>query len=171
MDQSMLRVLSTTGQNCVCLFLLEMSKLPHIISCWMRKWSQMMENSLVQIFLFVHNIVLAYIAWKFKQFLENQEIKVLPCQAWLPYLNPIKHSWDMFDQTVNIKEVQPTDLKDSEVAFSKKWVILPQRSNNKLMKSMPRQTDTAVEAHCAFHMTWTFLRFTHVDHGNISWIC
>ena len=71
----------------------------------------------------------------------------LPWLAHLPYLNPKKHCWDMINQAVNMREVQPTNLIDSKVAFSKKRVNLPPRSNNKLMKSMPRQIGTVVKAH------------------------
>ena len=83
-------------------------------------------------FLFVHNNLLAHIA------LENQEINVLPWLAYLPYLSSIKHCWDMLDQAVDMSEVQPTSLKELKVALSNEWVNLSQRSNNKLVKYMPR---------------------------------
>ena len=67
--------------------------------------------------------------------------------AYLPHLNPIKHCLDMFDHTVNMREVQLIDLRDSRVALSKKWVNLSQRVNNKLMKSMPKQIGAVVKAH------------------------
>ena len=89
-------------------------------------------------FLFVHNNFLAHRAWKFQYFLKNQEIKVLTWQAYLPYLNSIKHFWDMLDETVNIREVKPTSLKELKVALSNEWENLSQRSNNKLVKDMPR---------------------------------
>ena len=53
----------------------------------------------------------------------------------------------MFDHAVNKREVQLINLRDLKVALSKKWVNFPQRSNNKLMKSMPRQIGAVAKAH------------------------
>ena len=85
----------------------------------MRKWSQMVENTWVDFFLFVYNNFPADTASKFHQMLENQEIEVLSWPVYSPSLNPIKHCWDMLDQAVNLREVQSTNLKELKVALSK----------------------------------------------------
>ena len=41
--------------------------------------------------------------------------------------------------------VQTINLRDSKLALNKKLVNIPQRHNDKLMKSMPRQIDTVVK--------------------------
>ena len=52
----------------------------------------------------------------------------------------------MLDQAWVRKEVQPTNLYELKMAFSKDWVNLSQRSNDKLTEPMPRQTDSVVKA-------------------------
>ena len=77
----------------------------------------------------------------------------------------------MLNQTVNMREVQPTYLKELKVAPCKEWVNCPKRRNNKLMKSMPRQIDAVVKALRRSTRHGLFLCFTHVNHDDFSWIC
>ena len=55
----------------------------------------------------------------------------------------------MLEHAVNMTARGPTNynLYELEVALSKEWVNLPQRSNNKLMKYMPREIEAVVKAH------------------------
>ena len=117
-------------------------------------------------FLFVYNNVLAHRAWKFQKFVENQEINGLPWLVYSPYLNPIKHCWDTLDQVVNMRKVQPINLKELKLTFRKEWVNL----NNKLEKSISRQINAVVKADRRSSWHGLFLRFTHVDHDDFSWI-
>ena len=97
-------------------------------------------------FLFMHDNAPAHRAQRIQQFLENQEIEVLPWPAYSPDLNPIEHCWDMLDQAVRKREVQPTNLNQLQIALSEEWQNLSQRSINKLVESMPRRIKAVVKA-------------------------
>ena len=57
------------------------------------------------------------------------------------------------------------------MALSKEWVNRPQRRNDKLMKSMPKEIYAGVKTHRRSTRHGIFLRFANVDYGDFSRIC
>ena len=72
----------------------------------------------------------------------------------------------MLDQTVSMREVQPTNLKELKMALCEEWVNCPKRRNHELMKSMPRQIDAS-----SFLTEWTIFVLHTSNHDDFSWVC
>ena len=76
----------------------------------------------------------------------TEEIDQLSWPAFSPDLNLIEHAWDALGRAVQKRSIRPTNLRELEDALLQEWGALSQRDLNKLMESVPRRTDAAIQA-------------------------
>ena len=56
-----------------------------------------------------------------EQYLNTNNINVLPWPAKIPDLNPIEHMWDNLDRRVRRRQNRPRNLQELENALIQEW--------------------------------------------------
>ena len=72
------------------------------------------------------------------QYLQQQNIDVLPWPALSPDLSPIEHLWDELDRRVTRRNPQPESLLQLRAALLEEWNNIPQPAIQRLIASMCR---------------------------------
>ena len=84
---------------------------------------------------------------KFQKLLENLESEFFALTSTFAMCELYKTLLEHIRTGCEQERAQQTNLKELKVTLSEEWLNLPRRSNNKLMKPMPRQIDTEFKAH------------------------
>jgi hypothetical protein len=79
------------------------------------------------------------------QFLEAENVPVLPWPARTPDMSPIDHVWDALDQRVRQRVPVPANIQQLHTAIKEEWDI-PQPTIHSLIKSMQRRCAVLHEA-------------------------
>lgn len=81
-----------------------------------------------------------------RNFLQTNDIQVMPWPAKSPDLNPIEHAWDILDRRVRSRPHQPQTLQELRQAILEEWDRIPQQQLTNLVKSMRRRCSAAINA-------------------------
>ena len=77
-------------------------------------------------------------------FLQEQQVNVLPWPAKSPDLSPIEHLWDVLDRRVRRR--QPATLAHLELFLEQEWNAIPQNEIQTLIRSMRRRCTVVRDA-------------------------
>ena len=80
------------------------------------------------------------------QYLEQATIVRMEWPARSPDLNPIEHAWDMLQTAVSSRPVQPASAQELRQALLEEWDQIPQYKIKRLISSMRRRCQAAIEA-------------------------
>ena len=83
-------------------------------------------------------------------YLEQNNINVLPWPYKSPDLNPIEHLWDQLDKRVRQRQPPPQTLDQLRQMLQQEWRTIPRNNVRNLIESMPRRW-RAVLAACGGH--------------------
>jgi transposase len=72
-------------------------------------------------------------------YLEQNNIIVLPWPSKSPDLNPIKHLWDHLDKRVHQRQPAPQTLDQLCQILEQEWRTIPINNIRELIESMPRR--------------------------------
>lgn len=90
-----------------------------------------------------------HIARVSRQFLELENIRVLPWPPRSPDLSPIEKVWDWMGRHIRDLPRPPTTLDELRVAVQEAWDAVPQEFINNQIASMPRRVQECIEQHGA----------------------
>lgn len=90
-------------------------------------------------FILMHDNARPHVARIVTDFLQEQEITVLPWPAQSPDLNPIEHAWDMLQRRVLRVHQNFENRAQLFTALSDAWDALPQNELDNLILSMGRR--------------------------------
>ena len=79
-------------------------------------------------------------------FLQLQNINLLPWPALSADMSPFEHLWDMLGRRVSQRRQQPCTLNELRQALAFEWQHLPQRLVRQLVGSTRRQCQTLIES-------------------------
>ena len=82
------------------------------------------------------------------QFLEAENVPVLPWPAYSPDMSPIEPVWDALYQRVRQRVLVPAHIQQLRTAIEEVWDNIPQVTINSLINSMGRSCVTLHEANC-----------------------
>ena len=83
-------------------------------------------------------------------YLEQNNINVLPWPSKSPDLNPIEHLWNQLDKRVRQRQPPPQTLDQLRQMLQQEWRTIPRNNVRNLIESMPRKW-RAVLAACGGH--------------------
>ena len=86
--------------------------------------------------MFQHDNASLHVARICTQFLEVENVTVLPWPAYSPDMAPIEHVWDALDRRVRQRVPVPTNIQHLRVAIEEEWDNIPQTIINILINSM-----------------------------------
>lgn len=97
-------------------------------------------------FIFMHDNARPHTARITNEWLEAQEIPVLPWPAQSPDLNPIEHAWDKLQQSVLHHLSSITTREQLCNLLDEHWRRIPQEFFDTLIRSMPRRCHAVLNA-------------------------
>ena len=87
--------------------------------------------------MFQHDNVQPRVANICTQFLEAENVPVLPWPAYSPDMSPIEHVWDALDLRVRQRVLVPDNIKrELHTAIEEEWDNIPQATVDSLINSM-----------------------------------
>ena len=89
--------------------------------------------------MFQHNNARPHVARICTQFLEAENVPVLPWPAYAPDTSPIEHVWDALDRCVQQCVPVPANINQLHTAFEEEWDNIQQATINSLINSMWRR--------------------------------
>ena len=92
-----------------------------------------------------HDKARPHVARVCTDFLQTQNINVLPWPAVSADMSPIEHLWDMLDRQVRQRRQQPRTLNELHQALTFEWLRLPQRLVRQLVGSMCCRCQSLIE--------------------------
>jgi transposase len=98
--------------------------------------------------MFQHDNALPYVESICTQFLEAENVQVLPCPAYSPDMSPIEHVWDAMDRRVRQHVRVPANIEQLCTAIEEEWDNIPQATINSLINSKQRRRVVPHEANC-----------------------
>ena len=81
------------------------------------------------------------------EFLQAEQVPVLPWPAYSPDMSPIEHLWDVMDRHVRQRVPIPGNVRELRTALGEEWDNIPQATINNLMGSMRRRLTALRDAH------------------------
>ena len=81
-----------------------------------------------------------------RQFLNQNNINVLPWPSMSPDINPIEHSWDRMERDIRRQQLRFRRIQDMENALIQAWLAIPQRDVRRLYLSMRRRCTAVLDA-------------------------
>ena len=88
--------------------------------------------------MFQHDNAQPHVARICTQFLEAENVPVLPWPAYSPDMSPIEHVWDALDRRVRQRVSVPSNIQQLRTAIEEEWDNIPQATINSLIKAMRR---------------------------------
>ena len=79
-------------------------------------------------------------------YLEQNNINVLPWPSKSPDLNPIEHLWNQLDKRVRQRQPPPQTLDQLRQMLQQEWRTIPRNNVRNLIESMPRRGRTVLAA-------------------------
>jgi transposase len=79
-------------------------------------------------------------------YLEQNNINVLPWPSKSPNLNPIEHLWDQLDKRVRQQQPPHQTLNQLRQMLQQKWRTIPRNNVRNLIEYMPRRCRTVLAA-------------------------
>uniref|UniRef100_A0AAZ3NQ15 Tc1-like transposase DDE domain-containing protein n=1 Tax=Oncorhynchus tshawytscha TaxID=74940 RepID=A0AAZ3NQ15_ONCTS len=89
--------------------------------------------------MFQHDHVRCHVARICTQFLEGENVPVLPWPAYSPHVSPIEHVWDALDRRVRQCVPFPANIQQLHTGIEEEWDEIPQATINCLSNSMQRR--------------------------------
>uniref|UniRef100_A0A8C7DYI5 TBC1 domain family member 22B n=1 Tax=Oncorhynchus kisutch TaxID=8019 RepID=A0A8C7DYI5_ONCKI len=96
--------------------------------------------------VFQHDNVRPHVSRICTQFLEAENVPVLPWPAHSPDMSPIEHVWDALDQRGQQHVPVPTNIQQLHTAIEEEWNSIPQPTINSRINSLQRRCVTLHEA-------------------------
>lgn len=87
-----------------------------------------------------------HIARVAREFLEQQNVNVLPWPAVSPDLSPIEHAWDELKRRLRRQPNQPMTLDQLAQMLTRIWNAIPQAFFSRLIGSMRRRCQACIDA-------------------------
>lgn len=97
-------------------------------------------------FLFMQDNAPPHTSRVAQNFLETENVTILPWPACSPDLNPIEHLWDVIKRKIRSRQNNPGNLGELIQAALEEWENVPQEQINNLITSMPRRIRACIEA-------------------------
>jgi transposase len=79
-------------------------------------------------------------------YLEQNNINVLPWPSKLSDLNPIEHLWDQLDKRVRQRQSPPQTLDQFRLMLQQEWRTIPGNNVRNLIESMPSRCRAVLAA-------------------------
>jgi transposase len=79
-------------------------------------------------------------------YLEQNNINVLPWPSKSPDLNPIEHLWDQLDKSLRQRRPPPQTLDQLRQMLQQEWQTIPRNNVRNLIESMPRRCRAVLAA-------------------------
>jgi transposase len=89
--------------------------------------------------LFQHDNARPHTARLTSDYLQQNNINVLPWPSKSPDLNPIEHLWDQLDKRVRKRQSPPQTLDLLRQMLQQEWRTIPHNNVRTLIDSMPRR--------------------------------
>ena len=86
--------------------------------------------------MFQHDNARPHVARICTQFLEAENVPVLPWPAYSPDMSPIEHVWDALDRRVRQCVPVPANIQQLCTAIEEEWDKIPEATINSLINSM-----------------------------------
>ena len=96
--------------------------------------------------MFQHDNAWPHVARICTQFLEAENVPVLPWPAYSPDMSPIEQVWDALDLRVRQHVPVPANIQQLCTAIEEEWDNIPQATINSLINSMQRRCVVLHEA-------------------------
>ena len=96
--------------------------------------------------VFQHDNARPHAARVTTQYLQANNVDVMPWPAFSADLNPIEHIWDEVDRRLRRRQRQPTTLNELENAIIAEWNNIPMNVIRRYIRSMRRRCDAVVNA-------------------------
>jgi transposase len=80
------------------------------------------------------------------EYLEQNNINVLPWSSKSPDLNPIEHLWDQLDKRVRQRQPPPPTLNQLRQMLQQEWRTIPRNNVKNLIESMPKRCRAVLAA-------------------------
>ena len=96
--------------------------------------------------MFQHDIARLHVARFCTQFLEAENVSVLPWPAYSPDMSFVEHVWDALDRRVRQHVPVPANIQQLLTAVEEEWDNIPQNTINSLINLMHRRCVTLHEA-------------------------
>lgn len=81
-----------------------------------------------------------------RDFLDGQQVDVMPWPAYSPDLSPIEHVWDILKTAVSRRRPAPQNRQQLIAAVQEEWERIPQHRITRLVQSMRRRCTACVRA-------------------------
>ena len=79
-----------------------------------------------------------------RDFLTQNNIRVLPWPSKSPDLNPIEHLWDVLGRRVRSRDAPPQTVDAMFEALQEQWRAIPRAEIRKLIQSVPRRCEEVI---------------------------
>jgi transposase len=79
-----------------------------------------------------------------RDFLTQNNIRVLPWPSKSPDLNPIEHLWDVLGRRVRSRDAPPQTVDAMFEALQEEWRAIPRAEIRKLIQSVPRRCEEVI---------------------------
>ena len=96
--------------------------------------------------IFMQNNARPHSARLTMDYLNRNNITILPWPPMSPDLNPIGHLWDELDKRVRRRVIAPSNVRDLFQALQEEWSNIPMQYIGDLLRSMPRRLQSVIGA-------------------------
>jgi transposase len=95
--------------------------------------------------VFQHDNDPKHTAKKNKEFLANNNFRVLPWPAQSPDLNPLENLWNALKEALKKRADRPSSLDQLFEHVQQEWAKLPKELLSSLVTSMPRRIESVIK--------------------------
>ena len=81
-----------------------------------------------------------------REYMQQENVEVLPWSAYSPDLSPIEHLWDQLGRRLANRHPKPGNKQQLVAALQEEWANIPQDSIRRLIRSMRRRCTSCVQA-------------------------